>query len=182
VGDALAVVPLGAQQNQQDEVGQEHDDHECRQRPERVDVVGEREPPTTHERAAETEALDHRDRHGETEEGKPRDPRQDEEPHEDRDRREHEDAAEERGPPRWGAENERARTNERRDDQRRERQEDQRLDSRSVAERQLRREGERDPEHERLPEALAVGADRLRDELPDGAVAGRKRRGQLTHP
>ena len=134
MGDALARVSLGAQERDQRQLGDRDDDHERRQRTERMDVVGEPETPATLERCTETEPLDHRSRDGQTEEREPGESGKDEDAHEKRDRGEYENAAREGRPRRPRVEHERACAQERHGDQRCERKEDHRLRGAAAAE------------------------------------------------
>jgi len=181
MSDALAVVPLRAKEGDQRQLGDADDEHERRERPESVHEVGARELTSALERAAEAEPLDHRGRNGEAEEREPCDRGEHEEAHEERHGCEDEHRADVRGQRRRCVEDETARPEERRSHERPEGEEHEGLHVRGVAERQLRRHREWNTERKRAPELLAVHADRLRDELADGALGGRQRGRQLRH-
>ena len=170
------------EQERERDAGEDEDDHERRQRAERVDVVGAAELDGAAERSPRRRVLDHHDRDDEPDEREPGD-RQEREPGEEErggqegERAEHErtdpgaagrpDVAGDRRGPGVREREHRRGGDEDRDPLRRRRADGERVGR-----------GERDPERQRDPVAAAVEPDRLRDDLPDGARLGRQRRRQ----
>jgi hypothetical protein len=94
VRDPLAVVPLGAEERDQRQLGDRHDDDERGERAERMDVVRRPELTAPGQSLAKSDSLDHgRDRR-EPEQRQPPEGRQDDEPREERDREEDEHSSE----------------------------------------------------------------------------------------
>jgi hypothetical protein len=182
------LVADAAKQEEQDEPGQERGDHERRERAERVDEIGARELRPSTQRGSEAEPLDERRRHGKADEREPR-KRDDVEP------RQHEDALQDERHEGDEADREcvpdvplvdvdgkpdAARADVRERPDRRPQDRDQRPIERVGQLREHERDGRwPEPERERRPEAGAVEADRLGDELSDGSRLGRERRRKL---
>ncbi len=171
--DPLPVLPLRAEQCDQRQVGDGDDDHERSQSSECVHVVGGGEPAAALEGVTETEVLDHRGRDRQAEEREPGHRGQHDQPRENRDGREdqhREDVGRDSGP---GSVQDAAGPHVRGGDERPEREQHHRLHVRAAPERQLSRECKRDPERQQRPESVPVRANRLGDELADGALARR---------
>ena len=153
---------------------EEVDDEERREAPERVNVVGPREPARPAERGPDAEPFEQCRRNGEADEGEPRDRGQDVEPDEDADRQE-DDHADDEGP-RHGAPRRALPRRERagpdvgeREEGRSDREQDP-LRLRALPDGELIEDRDDEPERERGPEPPAVEADRVGDELADGPV------------
>ena len=165
------------QEEQQGAAAQEVDDHEGRQRPERVGVVGAGEPPRAPERLPGPDSLgDHRG-HREPGEGEPGEGRQDEEPDEQAHRQEDQDSYTEGGqiiaPRRTPPEDEHARSDEAEREERCAQDEQCPLSGPAGPDRELVEDGDDEPEREPAPEVPLVETDRVGDELTNGPVGRR---------
>src|SRR6478672_6041053 len=180
-GDPLAVVSLRVQERAERVPGDADNDDERRERAERVHVVGDAELAAAGEGVAERAPLDHRRRDGEADEREPRGPREDEQRTQGRERQVDEERDDDRRPADGRAQHEPARPDVGGDEERCDGPEDEHLHRPGLADAELVGDDKRQAEWEHAPELMAVGADRLRDELADRAVSGRQRRRQLRH-
>ena len=148
-------------------------------------VVGASERECAAQSGRDAEVLAHDDGDGQADEREPRDRRKDVEEQEQRGGQEDERADGERArrghAGRADAGCERRRCDVRGREERTGRPEDRDLDGEIAPEIRLRHEREREAERERRPEAAAVEAERLRDELADRALGGRQGIGPGAH-
>jgi hypothetical protein len=142
-----------------------------------VDVVGTGEPPRASEGLPGTRSLgDHRG-HREPGEGEPGNGGQDEEPDEQAHRQEDQDSYSEGGqivaPRRTPPEDEHARTDEAKREERCAEDEQCPLSGPAGPDRELVEDGDDEPEREPAPEVPLVETDRVGDELTNGPVGRR---------
>src|SRR5919201_3450230 len=163
------------QEHDQREFRDGEDDRQCRERPERVDVVGPRELDAASQRGTGSEALVDTGGTREPHEREPRDGGQDVHEHEQRYREDEKGAEGKRQRPRPTS-NEQAGAYEGRAERRRRDREDDRLRRDAMACGDLVDERDRQAEGQAAPERSGVHPHRLRHELPDGTRLGRERR------